>query len=50
MDVYKAADASAPAIMAAKSVEEGSKCLEVPDFRPNAKRKAGQPPKKQSKE
>ena len=34
MDVYKAVETAAPAIMAAKSAELGGVLLEVPDFRP----------------
>ena len=43
LDVYKAAETAAPAIIAAQSVEEGSKCLNVPDFRPGTHRALGQP-------
>lgn len=34
----------APAILAGISVDKGNKCLEVPDFRPNEKRRAGEEP------
>jgi len=44
MDVYTAADATVPALIAAQSAEQGSVCLTVPDLRPNEKRKAGQAP------
>ncbi len=44
LDVYKSADLTAPAIVAVQSVEQGSACLEVPDFRPSEKRKAGELP------
>lgn len=44
MDVYKATECAAPAIMAAKSIELNSRCLDVPDFRPGEKRKKGQAP------
>jgi predicted dehydrogenase len=46
LDVYKAVETAAPAILAAKSIEEGSRCIEVPDFRPSEKRKAGCKPGK----
>ncbi len=44
LDVYKSADLTAPAIVAARSVEQGSACLEVPDFRPSERRRRGQFP------
>ncbi|MDD5678743.1 MAG: Gfo/Idh/MocA family oxidoreductase [Kiritimatiellae bacterium] len=44
LDVYKAADTAAPGIMAARSAEQGSACLEVPDFRPGAHRAKGARP------
>ena len=44
-DVYKAAETAAPAILAATSMEQGSKPLKVPDFRPGPHRKPGQMPK-----
>lgn len=44
MDVYKAAESAAPAICAVKSVENGSIPVDVPDFRPGAKRKKGAGP------
>jgi hypothetical protein len=37
-DVYRAAETAAPAIMAALSAEQNSARLEVPDFRPEARR------------
>ena len=43
-DIYRACDSAAPAIMAACSIKEGSKALEVPDFRPNNTRKSGKYP------
>jgi predicted dehydrogenase len=43
-DVYRAAETAAPAILAAQSAESNSARLEVPDFRPNASRKIGEPP------
>ena len=45
MDVYKAVDATIPALIAGASIDQGSQPLEVPDFRPNNNRKAGEPPK-----
>ncbi len=45
MDVYKAADTAAPPILAARSVEEDNQCFDVPDFRPNERRKEGEAPK-----
>jgi hypothetical protein len=42
LDVYKAVETAAPAILAAQSIDEGNTCLEVPDFRPNASRSIGQ--------
>jgi len=45
MDVYKAAEAAAPAILAARSIEQKNACLAVPDFRPGKGRKAGCRPK-----
>ncbi|MBI4025636.1 MAG: Gfo/Idh/MocA family oxidoreductase [Verrucomicrobia bacterium] len=44
MDVYQSAESAAPAIMAGLSVEQACRCLEVPDFRPNARRKSGVAP------
>ena len=46
MDVYKACDTAAPAILAGVSMDKGSKPLEVPDFRPNEERRAGEEPNK----
>lgn len=37
MDVYKAVESAAPAIMAAKSAEQGGVMLEVPNFRKSAR-------------
>ena len=45
MDVYKAADTAAPAILAGMSADRGSEPLEVPNFRPNEKRRPGEEPK-----
>lgn len=41
MDVYKAAETAAPAILAAESIERENVCLAVPDFRPGDHRKPG---------
>jgi len=46
MDVYKAADTAAPAILAGVSMDKGSKPLQVPDFRPNEERRVGEEPDK----
>ena len=46
LDVYKAAETAAPAIVAAQSAEQDGMRMDVPDFRPNASRKAGQYPGK----
>ena len=42
-DVYKAMDVAAPSIFAADSIAQGSRLLQVPDFRPSQKRPAGKP-------
>lgn len=44
MNVYRAAESAAPAIVAAQSAEAGSACLPAPDFRPGANRKRGERP------
>ena len=44
LDVYRAMDTAAPAILAADSIDQGSMPLQVPDFRPNANRKPGEAP------
>lgn len=44
MDVYTAAEATVPAVMASRSAEQGSAPLEVPTMRPSPDRKAGQGP------
>jgi len=44
-DVYRAVETAAPAILAADSIEQGTKLMQVPDFRPNADRPTGQMPK-----
>ncbi|MBI2192364.1 MAG: Gfo/Idh/MocA family oxidoreductase [Planctomycetes bacterium] len=43
-DVYQAMDTAAPAILAAESIDQGTKLMKVPDFRPSALRPAGQWP------
>lgn len=42
LDVYRAMDTAAPAILAAESIAQGSIPLPVPDFRPGPARKAGE--------
>jgi predicted dehydrogenase len=44
LDVYKAMDTAAPAILAAESIARGSQPLAVPDFRPGPSRRPGQSP------
>ena len=44
LDVYRAMETAAPAILAADSIAQGSKLLRVPDFRPGADRPAGNLP------
>jgi len=44
MDAYRAAEVTAPALMAGMSIDKGSVPLEVPDFRPGAGRKTGHLP------
>jgi predicted dehydrogenase len=44
LDVYRAADLAAAAVQAACSDDQGAAPLAVPDFRPNARRRAGQAP------
>jgi predicted dehydrogenase len=41
MDVYTAVETAAPAILAAKSAEEGGRPFDVPDFRPGPGRSLG---------
>lgn len=43
-DVYRAMDTAAPAILAAESIQQGTKLLRVPDFRPSGSRAKGQMP------
>ena len=45
IDLYQAMDTAAPGILAADSIDQGSKLLRVPDFRPGKHRAIGQPPK-----
>lgn len=47
LDVYRAAQTAAPAILAAQSIEQRSQLLPVPDFRPNGNRAKGQLPAQQ---
>jgi predicted dehydrogenase len=44
LDVYKAMDTAAPAILAAESIARGSRPLTVPDFRPGPSRRPGDAP------
>ena len=41
MDIYKAVETAAPAIIAAMSAEQGGRCMDVPDFRPGPHRAPG---------
>lgn len=43
-DVYRAVETAAPAILAAQSIEQDNRPIDVPDFRPGPKRKAGEMP------
>jgi len=43
-DVYRAMESAAPAILAADSIDQGSRLLRVPDFRPGGSRPAGHMP------
>ena len=43
-DVYRVMDSMAPAVLAVDSIEEGSRVVRVPDFRPGADRPSGQMP------
>ena len=45
MDIYKAIETAAPAILAGLSAEKGGELIHVPDFRPNPSRKPGERPK-----
>jgi predicted dehydrogenase len=44
-DVYKAIETAAPAILAAESIDQGSKPFTVPEFRPGEERAPGEMPK-----
>ncbi len=44
LDVYKAMDTAAPAILAAESIAQGTQLIQVPDFRPTVARASGQAP------
>jgi predicted dehydrogenase len=44
VDVYRAAEIAAASIVAGTSAEQAGAMLEVPDFRPGAHRRPGQPP------
>jgi predicted dehydrogenase len=44
LDVYKAVETAAPAILAAKSIDEKNRCFDVPDFHQGPHRKPGQAP------
>lgn len=43
-DVYRAVETAAPAILAADSIDQGSRPMRVPDFRPGLERPLGQMP------
>ena len=45
LDVYRAVETAAPAILAAKSIAEENTPQDVPDFRPGPNRKKGEMPK-----
>ena len=45
-DVYRAIETAAPAILAAESIDKGSKLMRVPDFRPSKQRPRGKMPRK----
>lgn len=44
-DVYRAVETAAPAVLASESIDQGTKLMKVPDFRPNETRAAGEAPK-----
>jgi predicted dehydrogenase len=44
LDVYRAMETAAPAILAADSIAQGTRLMRVPDFRPGAPRPAGRAP------
>ena len=43
-DVYKAMNTAAPAVLASESIAQGSKLMQVPDFRPGPNRRKGELP------
>ncbi len=43
-DVYKAMNTAAPAVLASESIAQGSKLMQVPDFRPGPHRRKGDLP------
>lgn len=45
IDLYQAMDTAAPGILAADSIDQGSKLMKVPDFRPGKNRARGKMPK-----
>ena len=44
LDVYRAIETAAPAILAAESIRQGTRLLRVPDFRPGPNRRPGELP------
>lgn len=44
LDVYRSVETAAPAILAAQSIAEDNRTIDVPDFRPNAQRQSGEMP------
>ncbi|MDP7133186.1 MAG: Gfo/Idh/MocA family oxidoreductase, partial [Planctomycetota bacterium] len=44
-NVYRAIETAAPAVLAAESIDQGTKLMIVPDFRPGPDRAAGEAPK-----
>lgn len=44
LDLYRALDTAAPAILAAESISRGNVPLDVPDFRPSSTRPSGEAP------
>lgn len=44
VDVYRAAEIAGPSVIAGHSADQGGQVLSVPDFRPSARRSAGQAP------
>ena len=43
-DVYRAIETAAPAILAADSIDQGTRLMQVPEFRPSETRAAGLAP------